>query len=142
MEAVLELLGTLLVILGVGAGVWAIATGHIYGTFKAATENPLFAVAAVAGIVFVVAGLILGNVSLSGAVHNFENGVGWVLTIGGILLVVALLTGITQDRTTLPRIITVQDPHCAIPQPNRGPRRPRSSVRTNKSGVSGSALTV
>src|ERR1700689_2452056 len=96
MEAVLELLGTLLVILGVGAGVWAIATGHIYGTFKAATENPLFAVAAVAGIVFVVAGLILGNVSLSGAVHNFEHGVGWVLTIGGILLVVALLTGITQ----------------------------------------------
>jgi hypothetical protein len=98
MELVLELFGTLLVILGIGAGVWAIATGHIYGTFKAAAENPLFALAAIAGILFVVAGLILGNLSLSGAVHNFENGVGWVLTIGGILLVVALVVGITQDR--------------------------------------------
>ena len=98
MELVLELFGTLLVILGIGAGVWVIATGHIYGTFKAATENPLFALAAIAGVIFVVAGLILGNISLSGAIHNFENGVGWVLTIGGILLVVALVIGITQDR--------------------------------------------
>ena len=129
MEAVLELLGTLLVILGVGAGVWAIATGHIYGTFKAATENPLFAVAAVAGIVFVVAGLILGNVSLSGAVHNFENGVGWVLTIGGILLVVALLTGITQDRlrTTRKARASAQDSSrsaAAEPDKPRGPPQP------------------
>ena len=103
MELVLELFGTLLVILGIGAGVWAIATGHIYGTFKAATENPLFALAAIAGILFVVAGLILGNLSLSGAVHNFENGVGWVLTIGGILLVVALVVGITQDQVKTAR---------------------------------------
>jgi type VI protein secretion system component VasK len=98
MEVVLELFGTVLVILGIGAGVWAIATGHIYGTFKAATENPLFALAAIAGIIFVVAGLILGNISLSGAIRNFEDGAGWVLTIGGILLVMALVIGITQDR--------------------------------------------
>jgi type VI protein secretion system component VasK len=129
MEAALELLGTLLVILGVGAGVWAIATGHIYGTFKAATENPLFAVAAIAGIVFVVAGLILGNVSLSGAVHNFENGVGWVLTIGGILLVVALVTGITQDRTKTARKAraSAQDssqPAAAEPDKPQGPHQP------------------
>jgi type VI protein secretion system component VasK len=129
MEAVLELLGTLLVILGVGAGVWAIATGHIYGTFKAAAENPLFAVAAIAGMVFVVAGLILGNVSLSGAVHNFENGVGWVLTIGGILLVVALVTGITQDRIRTARKAraSAQDssPSAAAgPDKPQGPRQP------------------
>jgi len=115
MEAVLELLGTLLVILGVGAGVWAIATGHIYGTFKAAAENPLFAVAAIAGIVFVVAGLILGNVSLSGAVRNFENGVGWVLTIGGILLVVALVTGIMQDRIKTARKARASAQHSSQP---------------------------
>jgi type VI protein secretion system component VasK len=129
MEAVLELLGTLLVILGVGAGVWAIATGHIYGTFKAATENPLFAVAAIAGIVFVVAGLILGNVSLSGAVHNFENGVGWVLTIGGILLLMALVTGITQDRIKTARRAraSAQDssqPTAAQPDKPQGPHQP------------------
>jgi hypothetical protein len=104
MELVLELSGTLLVILGISAGVWVIATGHIYGTLKAATENPLFALAAIAGIVFVVAGLILGNISLSGAIHNFENGVGWVLTIGGILLVVALMIGVTQDRIKTARM--------------------------------------
>lgn len=52
------------------------------------------------------------------------------------------LTGITQDRTTWPRMMTVQAPHCAIPQPNRGPRNPKSSLSTNKSGVSGSTLTV
>ena len=129
MEVVLELLGTLLVILGVGAGVWAIATGHIYGTFKAATENPLFAVAAIAGIVFVVAGLIVGNVSLSGAVRNFENGVGWVLTIGGILLVAALVTGITQDRIRTARKAraSAQDSSpsaAAEPDKLQGPHQP------------------
>jgi hypothetical protein len=103
MEVVLELFGTLLLIFGIGAGFWAIATGHIYGTFRAAAENPLFGLAAVAGIIFVVAGLILGNISLSGAIHNFENGVGWVLTIGGVLLVVALVIGITQDRIKIAR---------------------------------------
>src|ERR1019366_7295012 len=51
------------------------------------------------------------------------------------------LTGITQDRITCPRMMTVHDPHCAIPHPKRGPRSPRSSFKTNNSGVSGSAST-
>jgi exodeoxyribonuclease III len=52
------------------------------------------------------------------------------------------LTGLTQDRTTSPRMITEQAPHCAIPHPNRGPLRPRLSLRTNSRGVSGSTSTV
>ena len=103
MEAFLELFGTLLLLLGIGAGAWAIITGHVYGTFKAARENPLFALAALAGIIAVLAGLMHGKASLGGAAHDFEDGVGWVLTIGGILLVVVLVAGMVitarQERT-------------------------------------------
>ena len=33
------------------------------------------------------------------------------------------LTGIPQDRTTLPALIAMQDPPCAIPQPTLGHRK-------------------
>src|ERR1051326_7658822 len=52
------------------------------------------------------------------------------------------LTGITQERTTCPRRMTVQEPHWAMPQTNLGPRRPSSSVRTESKGGSGTTSTV
>src|SRR6266852_3912678 len=39
-------------------------------------------------------------------------------------------TGATQERTGRPSTRTVQDPHCARPQPNFGPWSPRLSRRT------------
>src|SRR5580765_5687377 len=46
--------------------------------------------------------------------------------------------GTEQDRMAAPLICTVQEPHCAIPQPNFVPVRPRTSRNTQRSGVSGS----
>ena len=54
----------------------------------------------------------------------------------------ALETGITHDRTAAPLMITVQAPHWASPQPNRGPCRSRSLRRTYRSGVVGSTSTL
>src|SRR5215831_6565374 len=39
-------------------------------------------------------------------------------------------SGVTQLRTALPSTCTVQAPHCARPQPNRGPLRARLSRNT------------
>ncbi len=50
-------------------------------------------------------------------------------------------TGVTQARTALPSRWTVQAPHCAIPQPNLVPVKPRTSRRTQSSGMSGGAST-
>ena len=38
--------------------------------------------------------------------------------------------GVTQERTALPSMCTVQAPHWPSPQPKRGPCRPRSLRRT------------
>src|SRR5437667_10401778 len=50
-------------------------------------------------------------------------------------------TAVTQDRTALPSMITVHDPHCPKPQPNRGPRQSRSLRRTYSNGAEGSTST-
>src|SRR5439155_12410801 len=51
-------------------------------------------------------------------------------------------TGVTQERTARPRAMTVHAPHCPRPQPNFGPRSPRSSLSTYRRGVAGSTSTV
>src|SRR6266511_3848963 len=51
-------------------------------------------------------------------------------------------TGSTQVRVATPSRCTVQAPHCAIPHPNFVPVRPRLSRNTQRSGVSGTTLTV
>src|ERR1700741_4420104 len=48
--------------------------------------------------------------------------------------------GTEQDRIAVPLMCTVQAPHCAIPQPNFVPVKPRTSRKTQRSGVSGSML--
>jgi hypothetical protein len=48
-------------------------------------------------------------------------------------------TGSTQLRTGAPSMCTVQEPHCATPQPYLVPVRPSCSRSTHSSGVSGSA---
>src|SRR5581483_1606126 len=53
-----------------------------------------------------------------------------------------VLTGVTHDRTARPLTMTAHAPHWPRPQPNFGPRRPRSSLRMCSSGVEGSASTV
>src|SRR5690348_18313596 len=49
-------------------------------------------------------------------------------------------TVVTQERTALPSISTVQAPHWAMPQPYLVPVRPSVSRSTHKSGVRGSAF--
>src|SRR6185503_998356 len=51
-------------------------------------------------------------------------------------------TGVTQLRISLPSSSTEQAPHCARPQPNRGPCRCSSLCRTYSSGVSRLAVTL
>ena len=51
-------------------------------------------------------------------------------------------TATLQERTAFPSMITVHAPHWASPQPNRGPCRSRSSRKTYRSGVCGSASTT
>ena len=47
-------------------------------------------------------------------------------------------TGVTQERTGLPSISTVQAPQSACPQPNLGPFSSRSFLRMYSRGASGS----
>src|SRR5258708_40132252 len=51
-------------------------------------------------------------------------------------------TGSWQERTGTPSTCTVQAPHCAIPQPNFVPVRPRTSRRTQSSGMSSGASKI
>src|SRR4051812_27618947 len=51
-------------------------------------------------------------------------------------------TGVTHERISLPSSSTEHAPHCARPQPNRGPCRWSSLCRTYKSGVSRPAVTL
>src|SRR5688572_14623482 len=48
------------------------------------------------------------------------------------------LTGVAQARVATPSIWTVQEPHCAIPQPYLVPVNPACSRSTQSKGVSGS----
>src|ERR1700730_16414453 len=50
-------------------------------------------------------------------------------------------TGVTHDRISTPSTRTEQEPHCASPQPNRGPCNSNSFDRTYSRGVSGLAVT-
>src|SRR3989441_4770332 len=50
-------------------------------------------------------------------------------------------TGRTQVRVATPSKWTVHAPHCAMPQPNFVPVRPRVSRSTQSSGVSGLSVT-
>src|SRR5688572_19429693 len=51
-------------------------------------------------------------------------------------------TGVTQERTGLPLMCTVQAPHRPMPQPNLAPFSSSSSRSTQSSGVSASTSTV
>src|SRR5437667_8084355 len=51
-------------------------------------------------------------------------------------------TGVTQDLVATPSICTVHAPHSATPHPNFVPVDLRSSLSTQRRGVSGSASTV
>ena len=51
-------------------------------------------------------------------------------------------TGVTHDRVSTLSTSTEQDPHCARPQPNRGPCRCSSFESTYNNGVSGVAAIV
>ena len=95
MELGLGLLGAVLLLFGVAAGIAVIHTGHIIGLFKAANENPIFTIAVLVGLVSVVVGLLTGTRSAGGAFKLFENGVGWALTISGIILLIAFIVGFT-----------------------------------------------
>ncbi len=46
-------------------------------------------------------------------------------------------TGVTHERNGVPSTCTVQAPHCAIPQPNLVPVKPRTSRKTQSNGMSG-----
>src|SRR5262252_236101 len=59
-----------------------------------------------------------------------------ILSVGLIAL-----TGIEQERTTLPFRCTEQAPHCATPHPYLVPVRPTCSRITHNSGVPGSTCT-
>src|SRR3954454_11289715 len=50
-------------------------------------------------------------------------------------------TGGTQERISTPSASTEQEPHCAKPQPKRGPRNSNSLVSTYSKGVSGVLVT-
>src|SRR6478672_2998804 len=58
-----------------------------------------------------------------------------------IALPLTAATGVTQERISLPSSSTEQAPHCARPQPNRGPCRWSSLCKTYNRGVSRLALT-
>src|SRR5688572_24998465 len=55
-----------------------------------------------------------------------------------IFLPATVLTGVTQERMATPSTCTVQEPHCATPQPYLVPVRPAFSRIAHNSGVSGS----
>src|SRR5947207_9239475 len=59
-----------------------------------------------------------------------------------MLLPETAATGVTQLRISLPSSSTEQAPHCARPQPKRGPCRCSSLCRTYSSGVSRLAVTL
>src|SRR6266571_3050550 len=48
---------------------------------------------------------------------------------------------VTHERVSTPSTRTEQEPHCASPQPNRGPCRSNSFERTYSRGVSGLEAT-
>src|SRR6266516_6162924 len=50
-------------------------------------------------------------------------------------------TGVTHERISFPSNNTEQAPHCANPQPNRGPCRCNSLCSTYNNGVSNDAVT-
>src|SRR5260221_11446093 len=50
-------------------------------------------------------------------------------------------TGVTHERISLPSSNTEHAPHCASPQPKRGPCRWSSLCRTYRRGVSRLAVT-
>src|ERR1700681_4247887 len=54
----------------------------------------------------------------------------------------APLTGMLQERTAFPSMITVHAPHWPRPQPKRGPCSSRSSRKTYNNGVVGSVSTT
>src|SRR3954470_1699887 len=58
-----------------------------------------------------------------------------------IALPLTAATGVTHERISLPSSNTEQAPHCARPQPKRGPCRWSSLCRTYRRGVSRLALT-
>src|SRR6516164_4210669 len=51
-------------------------------------------------------------------------------------------SGVTHERTALPSMCTVQAPHCASPQPKRGPCSARLSRSAYRSGISGSSMLI
>src|SRR3954471_18265405 len=59
-----------------------------------------------------------------------------------IALPLTAATGVTHERISLPSSSTEQAPHCARPQPKRGPCRCSSLCRTYRSGVSRLAVTL
>src|SRR6476620_1162717 len=59
-----------------------------------------------------------------------------------IALPLTAATGVTQERISLPSSSTEQAPHCARPQPKRGPCRCSSLCRTYSRGVSRLAVTL
>src|SRR6478752_9800686 len=59
-----------------------------------------------------------------------------------IALPLTAATGVTQLLISLPSSSTEQAPHCARPQPKRGPCRCSSLCRTYRSGVSRLAVTL
>ncbi len=59
-----------------------------------------------------------------------------------IALPLTAATGVTHERISLPSSNTEQAPHCARPQPKRGPCRWSSLCRTYSNGVSRLAVTL
>src|SRR6185503_2233442 len=59
-----------------------------------------------------------------------------------IALPLTAATGVTHERISLPSNSTEHAPHCARPQPNRGPCRWSSLCRTYRRGVSRLAVTL
>ena len=59
-----------------------------------------------------------------------------------VTLPVTADAGITQERTGLPSMCTVQAPHIAMPQPYLVPVIPSSSRNTQSSGMSSSTFTL
>src|SRR6188768_964464 len=59
-----------------------------------------------------------------------------------IALPLTAATGVTQERISLPSRRTEHAPHCARPQPKRGPCRCSSLCRTYSRGVSRLAVTL
>jgi hypothetical protein len=95
MELGLGLFGAVLLLCGVAAGIAVIHTGHIYGLFKAAGENPIFTIAVIVGFVSVLIGLLTGTHSAEGAFKLFEDGVGWALTIFGSFMIIGFIVALT-----------------------------------------------